>query len=106
MPKYKKNRLKIRSGNVHKLISTLYHKEKYVLHEENLKLYLRLGLKLKKVHRVLEFNQKSWLKGCIDFNTEKKKEAKHSFEKDFFNWWITMSSEKRWRISENAAMCI
>ena len=36
---------KISSGNVQKLIPTLYDKEKYVLHEENLKLYLSLGLK-------------------------------------------------------------
>ena len=43
-----KNDYKISSGNVHKLIPTLYDKEKYVLHEENLKLYMRLGLKLKK----------------------------------------------------------
>ena len=43
-----KNRFKISSGNVSKLIPTLYHKEKYVLHEENLKPYLKLNLKLKK----------------------------------------------------------
>ena len=75
---------KISSGNVHKLIPTLYDKEKYVLHEENLKLYLSLGLKLKRVHRVLQFNQKPCLKKYIDFNTEKRKEAKDSFQNDFF----------------------
>ena len=75
---------KISSGNVQKLIPTLYDKEKYVLHEENLKLYLSLGLKLKKVHRVLQFREKPWLKPYIDFNTEMRKNAKNSFEKDFF----------------------
>ena len=45
-----KSRFKIGNGNVYKLIPTLYNKEKYVLHEETLNLYLRLGLKLKKVH--------------------------------------------------------
>ena len=79
-----KNKFKICSGNVHKLIPTLRDKKNYVLHEENLKLYLSLGLKLKKVHRVLEFDEKPWLKEYIDFNTEKRKEAKNSFEKDFF----------------------
>ena len=79
-----KNKFKISSGNVHKLISTLYDKEKYVLHEENLKLYLSLGLLLKRVHRVLQFDEKPWLKEYIDFNTEMRKNAKNSFEKDYF----------------------
>ena len=69
---------------VHKLIPTLCDKEKYVLHYRNLQLYLDLGLKLKKVHRVLEFNQSPWLKQYIDFNTQKRTQAKNSFEKDFF----------------------
>ena len=63
-----KEKFKISSGNVHKLIPTLNDKEKYVLHEEDLKLYLRLGLKLKGVHRVLQFSEKPWLKEYIDFN--------------------------------------
>ena len=75
---------KISSGNVKKLIPTLYDKEKCVLHERNLELYLSLGLKLKKVHRVLQFREKPWLKPYIDFNTEKRKNANNSFEKDFF----------------------
>ena len=79
-----KNKFKISSGNVNKLIPTLNDKKNYVLHEENLKLYLSLGLKLKKIHRVLEFSEKPWLKEYIDFNTEKRKKAKNAFEKDFF----------------------
>ena len=79
-----KDKFNISSGNVHKLIPTLKHKKNYVLHEEILKLYLNLGLKLTKVHRVLEFSEKPWLKPYIDFNTDKRTKAKNAFEKDFF----------------------
>ena len=71
-------------GLVSRLIPTLRDKKEYVLHYHNLQLYLDLGLKIKKVHRVLKFDQSPWLKQYIDFNTEKRKHAKNSFEKDFF----------------------
>ena len=69
---------------VSKLIPTLRNRKEYMLHYRNLQLYLDLGLKIKKVHRVLKFDQSPWLKQYIDFNTEKQKHAKTSFKKDFF----------------------
>jgi len=79
-----KNQHQVSSGRVPKLITSLRDKEKYVLNYRNSKLYLELGLQLKKIHRVLEFSQSKWLKEYIDFNTEMRKNANNSFEKDFF----------------------
>ena len=67
-----------------KLVCNLHDKKKYVLHIRSLKQALGYGLKLEKIHRVIEFNLKSWLKPYIDMNTELRKIAKNDFEKDFF----------------------
>ena len=55
-----------------------------VVHYENLMLYFSLGMKVKKVHRILEFNQKPWMKPYIHLNTELRKKATSAFEKDFY----------------------
>ena len=62
----------------------LRNKKKHVVHIKSLKQALSHGLKLKKVHRIIEFNQEAWLKPYIDMNTELRKLAKNDFEKDLF----------------------
>ena len=67
-----------------KLVCNLFNKKKYVAHINALKQALNHGLKLKKIHRIIEFNQEAWLKPYIDMNTELRKEAKNDLEKDLF----------------------
>ena len=71
-------------GKCRKLVCNLYDKKNYVVHIRSLKQALNHGLILKKVHRVIQFYQETWLKLHIDMNTEYRKNAKNDFEKDFF----------------------
>ena len=67
-----------------KLVCNLRNKNKYVVQIKSLKLALNHGLKSKKIHRIIEFNQEAWLKPYIETNTQLRKVAKNDFEKDFF----------------------
>ena len=86
-----------------KLVCNLFNKKKYVVHINALKQALNHGLKLKKIHRVIEFNQEAWLKPYINMNTELRKVAKNDFEKDLFKlmnnsvFGKTMESIRKYR---------
>ena len=73
-----------KTGKCNRLLCDFSDKKNYAVHIKALKQALNHGLILKKVDRVVQFNQKSWLKTYIDMNTELRKETKNAFEKDFF----------------------
>ena len=82
-------------GNVRKLVTNLFDKEKCVIHYEKLQIYLSLRLKLKKMHRVLELNQSQWLKLYIEFNTQKGIEAEKMIRQK--SVVQIKHTEKRWK---------
>ena len=75
---------KMKIKKVEKLIPNLHNKKKYVIHIRALDQALKHGLVLKKVHRVIQFDQSAWLKAYIDLNTGLSTAATNNFEKDFF----------------------
>ena len=81
------DKYEIKVGDVKKLILNLGNKTNYVVHYRNLQLYLSLGMKLTKIHRVLNSKQSDWMKKYINFNTEKTRAA-NDLEKDFFKLMI------------------
>ena len=75
---------RIKVNKVDKLIPNLWNKKNYVIHYENLKQYLSLGLKLTHIHRGIRFEEGQWLKKYIDLNTNLRTTATNEFKKDFF----------------------
>ena len=66
-----------------KLICDQTNKEYYIVHYRNLKFYLRMDMIIKKVHRIVSFDQSPWLAKYIDYNTKKRAEADSDFMKDY-----------------------
>ena len=71
-------------NKIEKLICEIEDNKKNVIYKRALKQALNNGLKLNKVHRIIHFKQKAWLKVYIDMNTKLRKNVKNEFEKNFF----------------------
>lgn len=78
-------KLKMKEGTSTKLVPNLFDKENYVVHYRNLQLYLALGMKLTRVHRVLSFKQSPWLKAYIEFIRVNERTPTTTLKKIFSN---------------------
>ena len=74
---------KLKVNGVEKLISHFKPHKNYVIHYRNLRQCLEMGLRITAVHRGIAFNQSPWMAPYIRKNTELRKTAVNSFEKDF-----------------------
>ena len=105
------NELGITSFETEKLVPNLMDKSRYVRHYRNLQLYLSLGLRIVKVHKVLQFNQSPWMQPYIEKNTHLRTTATNDFEKDFYKLmnnavshsWMSLFS--LFQISANFVNC-
>ena len=86
--------LGLSSSSCEKLVPNLFDKERYVIHYQNLQLYVQLGLRVQKLHKVLSFRQSPWMCPYITKNTELRTAAANSFDKDFY------------KLMNNAVSCI
>lgn len=71
-------------SNQPKLVATLNNKERYVIHIDHLRLCKQYGLEITKIHRIVSFNQRAWLKPYMDLNTQHRQKATTDFETNFF----------------------
>ena len=74
------------------------HDKKNCCSHKGFKTSTKWCINTKKVHRVIQFNLKAWLKPYIDMNTNLRTESKNHFEKYLFKLWIILFSEKQWRM--------
>ena len=104
MSDYQKRLMKdldLKPPDSEKLLLTLEDKSNYVVHYRNLQFYLNQGMKLKRVNRVLEFEQECWMEPYILMNTEFRKKSKSDFEKNFYKLTNNSVSAKPWKTCVN-----
>ena len=91
----------MKTEKVEKLAANLYNKTEYVTNTIDLKEAFNLVLVLKKIHRVIRFYQKSWVKPYINIETDLRKAEKIILKNIFLSWWVIQFFEKPWKMFKN-----
>ena len=60
-------------------------KKNFLIHYRMLKIYVRHGMKVERIHNVISFKHSKWLRKFISFGFQKRNKAKSEFEKNFYN---------------------
>ena len=90
--------LELKPQDSKKLLLDTSRQKNYVVHYRNLQFYLKQGMKLKRVHRVLECEQECWMEPYIRMNTEFRKKARSDFDKNFYKLMNNSVFGKQWKI--------
>lgn len=80
----KDNNSYVNESKTKKLVYNLLDKKNYICNIRNLQYYLKNGVVLKKIHKIVKYKHSAWLKPYIDFNTNQRKNSKNDAEKDFW----------------------
>ena len=88
-----KEQYNIPEAKVPKLLQTLFDKKNYVVHYKLLQLYVQLGLRITKLHRVLQFNQERWLEPYITLNSNMRKNATNKFQQNYYKLMCFITTE-------------
>ena len=67
-----------------KVICDWTDEENYSVHYSMLKLYIRHGMVVEKIHEINSIKQSKWLEKYVNFTTQKRNRSRNDFEKDFF----------------------
>ena len=95
--KYLNKKLNIKYNEKDKKLKLdLLPKKNYKIYNKNLEYYMQLGIKIDKIHKILSFDEKPFIKEYIDLNTELRKNSKNYLEKDLFKL-MNLFSVKVWR---------
>ena len=71
-------------SNVTKLLLTHNNKCNYVVHYRLLSVYLKLGMRVIKVHRAIKYSQDYVFRDYVDMNSRKRAAATSALEKDYY----------------------
>ena len=90
-----KNKIKPKNNTKSKkLLCGWTDKKKYLIHYRMLKIYVRHGMIVEKIHEIISFKQSKWLERYNSFNTQKRNKAKNDFEKGFFKFLVNAAFGK------------
>ncbi len=100
-----RNRMRTNVQKSKKILRTSHKKCNYTVHYRTLQKYVQLGLKIIKVHRVLQFRQSKWLQPYVIYNGELQKQSSTDSNRTSISYWTTALMEEPVNLSATKIVC-